>query len=69
MNKTKCDCSMSHDMTFCTNQTCNSIRKCMRFGGNHVMTSDWNSFSDFGSDNKYVDECRMYIKAKRGRIK
>lgn len=47
MNKTKCDCNMSHDMTFCTNETCNLLRKCMRFNGNHVLNGQWDSFADY----------------------
>lgn len=51
MNTTKerCDCNMSHDITFCTNQNCNTVRKCMRYGGNHTMMSDYNAFADFGN--------------------
>lgn len=57
----KCKCNMSHDMAFCTNQNCNTIRKCMRYAGNHIMMSKYNSFSDFGNF-KYDENCRYYIK-------
>lgn len=61
--KERCDCNMSHDITFCTNQNCNTVRKCMRYGGCHVMTSDYNSFADFGN-KKYDEQCNMFIGEK-----
>lgn len=60
-----CDCKLSHAITFCTNQICNSVRKCMRYGGNHELNGDRNSFSDFCSEGKYFEECGMYIKAEK----
>lgn len=65
MQEIKCDCGLNHDMTFCLNKTCNSVRKCMRFGGNHVLNRHWDFFSDYG-EGKYYEECNMYIEVEHG---